>query len=89
MVWFRPVVGPLDPLPGPLLKPLDQAREVVLAALLARAPKPKLKPGRGGVIPVGLKSPPPSEGKPDDLEFAAGDGASTTPPPPAGAEPES
>jgi soluble lytic murein transglycosylase len=89
MVWFRPVVGPLDPLPGPLLKPLDQAREVVLAALLARAPKPKLKPGRGGVIPVGLQSPPLSERKPDDIEFAAGEGASTTPPPPASSEPES
>ncbi|HEX5796745.1 MAG TPA: lytic transglycosylase domain-containing protein [Geminicoccaceae bacterium] len=88
-VWFRPVVGPLDPLPGPLLKPLDQAREVVLAALLARAPKPKLKPGRGGVIPVGLQSPPLSERKPDDIEFAAGEGASTTPPPPASSEPES
>jgi soluble lytic murein transglycosylase len=89
MVRFRPVNGPLDPLPGPLLKPLDQAREVVLAALLARAPKPKLKPGRGGVIPVGLKAPAPTERKPDDLEFAAGEGAGTTPPPPAGAEPES
>jgi soluble lytic murein transglycosylase len=90
MVWFRPVNGPLDPLPGPLVKPLDQAREVVLAALLARAPKPLLKPDRAGVMPVALDSPPLSKLKPeDDPEIAARNGATPTPPPPASSDPQS
>jgi soluble lytic murein transglycosylase len=70
MVWFRPVIGPLEPPPGPLLKPLDQAREVVLAALLARAPRPMLKPYRGAVIPVGLSPPSAPEPAPPSPEPA-------------------
>jgi soluble lytic murein transglycosylase len=90
MVRFRPVNGPLDPLPGPLLKPLDQAREVVLAALLARAPRPLLKPVRAGVIPVGFNAPPAPELKQDeDPDLAAGNGPSPTPPPPASSDSES
>jgi soluble lytic murein transglycosylase len=44
-VWFRPVNGPLEPLPWPLRKPLDQAQRITIADLLIRAPRPRLKPG--------------------------------------------
>ena len=43
-VWFRPVNGPLEPLPWPLLKPLDEVQRITIAALLVRAPRPLLKP---------------------------------------------
>ena len=52
MVPFRPVNGPLDPLPAPALKPRDQACESVTAALLAGAPRPLLKPLDDDVILV-------------------------------------
>ena len=43
-VWFRPVNGPLEPLPWPLLKPLDEVQRITVAELLVRAPRPQLKP---------------------------------------------
>jgi hypothetical protein len=43
-VWFRPVNGPLEPLPWPLLKPLDEVQRITIAELLVRAPRPLLKP---------------------------------------------
>jgi soluble lytic murein transglycosylase len=43
-VWFRPVNGPLEPLPWPLLKPLDEVERITVAELLVRAPRPQLKP---------------------------------------------
>jgi peptidoglycan lytic transglycosylase len=43
-VWFRPVNGPLEPLPSPALKPLDEVQRIAIADLLVRAPRPQLKP---------------------------------------------
>ena len=43
-VWFRPVNGPLEPAPGPALKPLDEVERIMIAELVARAPRPRLKP---------------------------------------------
>jgi hypothetical protein len=67
LVPFRPVNGPLEPLPTPLLKPLDQARQILFAALLARAPLPRLKPlERPEIIPAAFAAPRPKL-KPNDL----------------------
>jgi soluble lytic murein transglycosylase len=44
-VWFRPINGPLEPLPAPALKPLDEVERIMIAELVARAPLPRLKPG--------------------------------------------
>jgi len=44
-VRFRPVNGPLEPIPIAALKPLDEVEKIRLAALLERAPRPRLKPG--------------------------------------------
>jgi soluble lytic murein transglycosylase len=43
-VWFRPINGPLEPLPVPGLKPLDEVERMMIAELVARAPRPRLKP---------------------------------------------
>ncbi len=79
-VWFRPVNGPLDPLPAPAMKPRDQARAVELATLLSRAPRPALKPGdhRPVVVPAGFESPPTPKLKPHHhgIEVAARAGGS-------------
>ncbi len=78
-IWFRPVNGPLDPLPAPALKPRDQAREVQLATLLSRAPRPALKPAGGGpvVVRAGFQSPPKPKLKPHHgMELAARAGGS-------------
>ena len=83
-VWFRPVNGPLDPVPAPAMKPRDQARAVQVAALVAGAPRPALKPqGRGLVVmPAGFEAPPRPKLKPrEDIEVAArGVGSSSLPP---------
>jgi Transglycosylase SLT domain len=44
-VWFRPVTGPLEPIPTAAFKPLDEIEKIRVAELLARAPRPRLKPG--------------------------------------------
>jgi soluble lytic murein transglycosylase len=44
-VWFRPVNGPLEPAPVAALKPLDEVERIRVAELVARAPRPRLKPG--------------------------------------------
>ena len=44
-VPFRPVNGPLEPTPVALLKPLDEVERIRVAELVARAPRPRLKPG--------------------------------------------
>ena len=44
-VPFRPVNGPLEPLPVAALKPLDEVERIRIAELVARAPRPRLKPG--------------------------------------------
>jgi soluble lytic murein transglycosylase len=64
-VWFRPINGPLDPPPAPNLKPLEHAQAVVVADLIARAPRPVLKPGKGHpiVVPAGFESPPPRKAR--------------------------
>jgi peptidoglycan lytic transglycosylase len=86
-VWFRPVNGPLDPLPEPALKPRDQAHAVTLAALVAEAPRPALKPGerRPIVLPAGFERPPTPRLKPHDaIELAArGSGSGSRPRRPA------
>jgi soluble lytic murein transglycosylase len=43
-VRFLEVVGPIRPAPLPYRKPLDVAREISFAAIVARAPLPQLKP---------------------------------------------
>jgi soluble lytic murein transglycosylase len=83
LVHFSPVNGPLDPLPAPLLKPREEARQIMLAALLARAPIPHLKPIDGSVIllPAGFELPPLPTLKPTDgLELVAGSGGRPSPP---------
>ena len=90
LVHFSPVNGPLDPLPAPLLKPREEARQIMLAALLARAPIPRLKPIDGSVIllPAGFELPPLPKLKPaEGLELAAGSGDSPPPPPSANPAP--
>jgi soluble lytic murein transglycosylase len=44
-VPFRPVKGPLEPIPIAALKPLDEVERIRTAELVARAPRPRLKPG--------------------------------------------
>jgi hypothetical protein len=53
-VWFRPVSGPLEPIPIAALKPLDEVERIRVADLLARAPRPRLKPG----VPAVPAAPP-------------------------------
>jgi soluble lytic murein transglycosylase len=43
-VRFRPVNGPLEPAPVAALKPLDEVEQIMIAELVARAPRPRLKP---------------------------------------------
>jgi soluble lytic murein transglycosylase len=65
-VWFQPINGPLDPVPQPSMKPRDEARAVAIAALVAGAPRPVLKPGERGpaVVPAGFEQPPAPRLKP-------------------------
>jgi hypothetical protein len=59
-VRFDPVNGPLEPVPTAALKPLDEVEAIRVAALLARAPRPRLKPddlaAPPGVIPANYQS---------------------------------
>jgi soluble lytic murein transglycosylase len=59
-VWFRPVNGPLEPLPWPLLKPLDEVQRITIAELLVQAPRPLLKPDTSAppvtILPAGYHS---------------------------------
>jgi soluble lytic murein transglycosylase len=58
-VWFRPVNGPLEPAPVAALKPLDEVERIRVAALVERAPRPRLKPGvpaAATVIPAEYQS---------------------------------
>ena len=79
-VWFRPVRGPLEPVPGPALKPLDEVERIMIAELVARAPRPRLKPvlpaAPARVIPAEYQShdqsaPVPLPKPPDPLRLAA------------------
>ncbi|HEX3209361.1 MAG TPA: transglycosylase SLT domain-containing protein [Geminicoccaceae bacterium] len=64
-VWFRPINGPLDPVPAPTLKPRDQAPEAMLATSAAQAPGPAPKAGDlPVVVPAGFGSPPTPQLKP-------------------------
>jgi hypothetical protein len=68
MVPFRPVNGPLEPLPAPQLKSYEEARRIALAALLARAPRPAFKPAdRPEVVPAGFEAAPLPRLKPERL----------------------
>jgi soluble lytic murein transglycosylase len=89
-VWFRPINGPLDPLPEPALKPREQAHAVVVAALVAGAPRPVLKPGERGpiVVPAGFEPPAPRL-KPRDAIKLAARGGGPVPLPAAKPAPES
>ena len=44
-VPFRPVNGPLEPVPVTALKPLDEVERIRMTELVVRAPRPRLKPG--------------------------------------------
>ena len=44
-VPFRPVNGPLEPIPVAMLKPLDEVEKIRVTELVARAPRPRLKQG--------------------------------------------
>jgi hypothetical protein len=78
-VWFRPVNGPLEPLPVPGLKPLDEVERMMIAELVARAPRPRLKPdlpAPARVIPAEYQSqnqetPVPLQKPADPLRLAA------------------
>jgi soluble lytic murein transglycosylase len=43
-IWFRPINGPIEPIPTAALKPLDEVEKIRVAQLVARAPRPRLKP---------------------------------------------
>jgi soluble lytic murein transglycosylase len=88
---FRPVNGPLDPLPAPSLKPRDEAVELVTAGLPAGAPIPLLKPLEDSVIlvPAGFGPPLPKLKPDEDLELAAGGSGSRPARLSAGAVPRS
>jgi soluble lytic murein transglycosylase len=59
VVPFRPVNGPLEPPPAPQLKSYEYARQLALAALLARAPRPAFKPiDRTEIVPAGFEAAP-------------------------------
>lgn len=79
-VSFRPVNGPLEPVPVAALKPLDEVERIMIAELEARAPRPRLKPDvavePAAVIPAEYQSqsqvPHVPERKPEgDLRLAA------------------
>ena len=58
-VWFRPVSGPLEPIPVAALKPLEDVERLRVAELVARAPRPRLKPGvpaAPAVVPAEFQS---------------------------------
>jgi soluble lytic murein transglycosylase len=58
-VRFRPINGPLEPAPVAALKPLDEVERIRVAALVERAPRPRLKPGvpaAATVIPAEYQS---------------------------------
>ena len=76
-IWFRPVNGPLEPLPAPALKPLDEVERIMIAELLARAPRPRLKPvlDEAKVVPAGYAPTPVPLFKPRDAIRLAADSA--------------
>jgi soluble lytic murein transglycosylase len=53
-VWFRPINGPLEPIPTAALKPLDEVERIRVAQLVARAPTPRLKPVAPAVPAAGV-----------------------------------
>lgn len=58
-VEFRPVSGPLEPVPAAALKPLDEVERILIAELEARAPRPRLKPevpAPADVVPAGYQT---------------------------------
>jgi soluble lytic murein transglycosylase len=72
-VWFRPINGPLDPLPDPTLKPIEVANAAFLVSVVANAPLPQLKPARRPrVLPAGFGRVPIPRLKPTVVELAAG-----------------
>jgi soluble lytic murein transglycosylase len=60
-VWFRPINGPLEPAPIAALKPLDEVERIRVAELVARAPRPRLKPGAPAAPPAVVPAEYPSE----------------------------
>ena len=76
-VWFRPVKGPLEPIPTAALKPLDEVEMIRVAEILARAPTPRLKPVAEDpkLIPAGYRPTPVPLFKPRDAIRLAGDSA--------------
>ncbi len=91
-VWFRPVNGPLDPLPEPALKPREQAQAAMVGSLVAAAPRPALKPEARGpvVLPAAFEPPPTPRLKPHaGIELAARGGGGRRPSPAAKPVPES
>ena len=76
-VWFRPVNGPLEPIPAAALKPLDEVERIMIAELLARAPTPRFKPvmDEAKVVPAGYKPAPVPLFKPRDAIRLAADSA--------------
>ena len=58
-IWFRPINGPIEPIPTAALKPLDEVEKIRVAQLVARAPRPRLKPlaaPTAAVIPAEYQS---------------------------------
>ena len=82
-VPFRPVNGPLEPIPVAMLKPLDEVERIRVTELVARAPRPRLKPGvpaaPANVVPAEYQSqdqsPPWPPLKPDAAVRLAADQA--------------
>jgi hypothetical protein len=67
-VWFRPVQGPLDPLPAPRLKSPELAWQAMAAAMAAAAPLPALKPGVAEIMPSTVAAPPAKPDPQDEAE---------------------
>ena len=67
-VWFRPVQGPLEPLPAPRLKSPDLARQAAAETRAAAAPLPAPKPGVGEVLPSTVAVPPAKPAPQDEAD---------------------
>jgi soluble lytic murein transglycosylase len=69
-VWFRPVRGPLEPLPSPRLKSPELARQATADTLATAAPLPARKPGAREVAPSTVALPPARPDLPEEANAA-------------------
>jgi soluble lytic murein transglycosylase len=71
-IRFPQVAGPIRPTPAPQLKPQDAAREARYAAVVARAPLPRLKPVETSLSPGTDPTSVPIPAEPPEARRPAG-----------------